>query len=229
MEVGELELSKEVTYPTTLHCEGCVDNIKYILNQDEGVQEWSVDLEPEVKTLTVKGSNISKDHIDSLLREKGYQIIGFENETQDGFWTDMYSWKRASFNTLNCLIGCSIGDFGMVFFLQAFYPSTPLMIQMILAIIAGLMTSIMLETTILRVRERFSWSLALKTAFGMSFISMVAMEIAMTSTDFMITGGKAAFADPAYWLALFPALVVGFLTPLPYNYYKLRKFNQACH
>ena len=35
--------------------------------------------------------------------------------------------------------------------------------------------------------------------------------------------------DPMYWFALIPALVVGFLTPLPYNYYKLKKFNQACH
>ncbi|MEP1096029.1 MAG: DUF4396 domain-containing protein, partial [Cyclobacteriaceae bacterium] len=146
-----------------------------------------------------------------------------------GFWTDRPKWNRASFNTLNCLIGCSIGDFGMVFFLQAFYPSTPLVWQMTLAIIAGLMTSILLETIILRSREHFSWSFALKTAFGMSFMSMVAMELAMTSTDFMITGGKAAFDDPMYWLALVPALVVGFLTPLPYNYYKLKKFNQACH
>ena len=101
--------------------------------------------------------------------------------------------------------------------------------QMVLAIIAGLITSIMLETVILKTREHFSWSLALKTAFGMSFISMVGMELAMTGTDFMITGGKAAFNDIWYWLALVPALVVGFLTPLPYNYYKLRKFNKACH
>ena len=117
----------------------------------------------------------------------------------------------------------------MVFFLQAYYPSTPIMTQMILAIIAGLCTSIMLETIILKTREKFSWTLALKTAFGMSFISMVSMELAMTSTDFMITGGKAAFDDIWYWLALVPALVVGFLVPLPYNYYKLKKFNQACH
>lgn len=117
----------------------------------------------------------------------------------------------------------------MVFYLQAFYPNTPIWLQMTLAVIAGLCTSIMLETVILKVRERFNWSFALRTAFGMSFLSMVAMEIAMTSTDFMITGGKAAFSDPMYWLALIPALVVGFITPLPYNYYKLKKFNRACH
>jgi len=62
---------------------------------------------------------------------------------------------------------------------------------MILAIIAGLITSIALESTILKVREKFNWSLALKTAFSMSFISMTGMEIAMNASDFMITGGKA--------------------------------------
>lgn len=72
---------------------------------------------------------------------------------QQAFWKNRHNWKRASFNTLNCLIGCSIGDFGMIIFLQAYYPDTPMYLQMILAIVAGLMTSIALESTILRVRE----------------------------------------------------------------------------
>ena len=63
----------------------------------------------------------------------------------------------------------------------------------------------------------------------MSFISRIGMEIAMNATDFMITGGKAAFNTIQYWLALIPALVAGFVFPLPYNYYKLQKFNKACH
>lgn len=215
-----------LTVKTDIHCEGCISNISPILDGDEHIHRWSVDLTPEIKTLTVHGHDLSAQQIDALLQQAGYQVLG---EGKVNFWMDREKWQRASFNTLNCLIGCSIGDFGMVFYLQAFYPSTPLMTQMILAIIAGLCTSIALETVILKVRERFDWLLALKTAFGMSFLSMVAMEIAMTSTDFMITGGKAAFDDPMYWLALIPALAVGFVTPLPYNYYKLKKFNQACH
>ncbi|MEO9485080.1 MAG: DUF4396 domain-containing protein [Ekhidna sp.] len=207
---------------TSLHCQGCVDKVGPALDASEKISHWKADINGEVK-LIVEGT-ISKRELDALLGQNGYHV-----KTSDGFWSDKTKWNRASFNTLNCLIGCSIGDFGMVFFLQAYYPSTPIMWQMILAIVAGLCTSIILETIILKSREHFSWSFALKTAFGMSFISMVAMEIAMTSTDFMITGGKAAFDDPAYWLALIPALIVGFITPLPYNYYKLKKFNQACH
>ena len=207
---------------TSLHCQGCVDKVKPALDANKKITSWQADINGEVK-LKVEGS-ISEKELDALLMEKGYHV-----KSTAGFWTDKEKWNRASFNTLNCLIGCSIGDFGMVFYLQAYYPETPIMWQMVLAIIAGLCTSILLETIILKTREHFSWMFALKTAFGMSFISMVAMELAMTSTDFMITGGKAAFDDPTYWLALIPALIVGFITPLPYNYYKLKKFNQACH
>lgn len=217
---------KTITVDTDLHCQGCVDRLTPILDGDNQIKSWEVDLKPSVKRLTVSGDNISNVHINELLHEAGYSIL---NQEKAGFWNDFKLWNRASFNTLNCLIGCSIGDFGMVFFLQAYYPSTPMVWQMVLAIIAGLCTSILLETVILKSRESFGWGLAFKTAFGMSFISMVGMELAMTSTDFMITGGKAAFDDPMYWFALVPALVVGFITPLPYNYYKLKKYNKACH
>ena len=212
------------TFQTDLHCNNCVSKVAPLLDNDSNISEWSVDLNGTVKTLTVKGESISSNNINQILNQEGYNIIN-----EGGFWSDANSWKRSAFNTLNCLVGCSIGDFGMLFYLQAFYPSTPMITQMVLAIIAGLITSISLETILLKTRENFSWSFALKTAFGMSFLSMVAMELAMTSTDFMITGGKAAFEDIWYWLALVPALIVGFLVPLPYNYYKLKKFNKACH
>lgn len=217
---------------TDIHCGNCVSKLKPHFESDQRIKEWSVDLEDEERPLTIVGDNISAMEVQSLLSKEGYKIIDDQAQTVEpvgGFWSDRVKWKRASFNTLNCLIGCSIGDFGMIIYLQAYHPVTSMMWQMILAIIAGLCTSISLETVILKVREKFSWMLALKTAFGMSFISMVGMEIAMNTTDFMITGGKAAFEDPMYWTALIIAMVAGFVAPLPYNYYKLKKFNQACH
>ena len=102
-------------------------------------------------------------------------------------------------------------------------------VQMILATVAGLATSVALESVLLKLHEGFNWKLAFQTALSMSFISMVAMELAMNTTDFMITGGKAAFGNPLYWIALLVSLVAGFFAPLPYNYYKLKKFNKACH
>ena len=117
----------------------------------------------------------------------------------------------------------------MIIFLQAYYPGTSMLWQMALAIIAGLITSIALETSILKAREKFNWTLALKTAFSMSFISMIGMEIAMNTTDFIITGGQASFNSILYWFALIPALIAGFILPLPYNYYQLQKHGKSCH
>lgn len=234
-----------ITLPTTLHCAGCVASIKPFFDKSPKVKEWSVDLKQAVKTITVKGEEIEKEDVVALLHEAGYDILQQEitssdlppignmqhvaNSLQQSFWGDADKWKRASFNTLNCLIGCSIGDFGMIIFLQAYYPNTSMLTQMMLAVIAGLCTSILLESVILKVRENFNWKLAITTAFSMSFISMITMEIAMNLSDFMVTGGKANFDNPIYWLAFAIASVAGFLTPLPYNYYKLKKFNEACH
>ena len=220
MEVLELQ--------TNLHCEKCVDKIQPHFDEATKIDKWSVNLDSNSKTITVEGEDISEQLVSDLLEKEGYKVEN-PNKENTGFWADIKKWKRASLNTLNCLIGCSIGDFGMIIFLQAYYPETPLMWQMIMAIIAGLFTSILLETIILRVRENFNWKFALKTAFGMSFISMVGMEIAMNTTDFMITGGKAAFEDPMYWTALAVALLAGFIAPLPYNYFKLAKYDMACH
>ena len=99
----------------------------------------------------------------------------------------------------------------------------PILGIMILAIINGLLTSIMLETYIL-IRQQFSFSKALQTACGMSFMSMVSMEITMNMTDYALTGGAMLV-----WWVVPIMLLVGFVTPWPYNYWRLKKFNQACH
>ena len=94
---------------------------------------------------------------------------------------------------------------------------------MILAIINGLITSIILETLILKL-QGFNFTNALKTASGMSLISMLSMEITMNLTDFILTGGAIL-----NWWIIPIMLVVGFLTPWPYNYWRLKKYGIACH
>ena len=137
-------------------------------------------------------------------------------------WKCLNTWKKSSYNTMWCLIGCSIGDFGTIFVFQFFNITWNTLAIMILAIINGLITSIILETVILMKRIQFLF--ALKTALGMSFISMISMETAMNIVDYIITGGaKLNF----YILPIL--LVVGFLTPLPYNYWCLKKYDLSCH
>jgi hypothetical protein len=93
---------------------------------------------------------------------------------------------------------------------------------MILAIINGIITSIILETFILS--RQMAFNLAFKTAIGMSLISMISMEVAMNVTDVLLTGG----AKLTWWVIPI-MLIVGFLTPLPYNYWRLQALNKACH
>jgi hypothetical protein len=138
-------------------------------------------------------------------------------------WGCKHSWRASAKNTMWCVIGCSIGDFGTILFFQLSKIPFPVLGIMTLAIINGLLTSIMLETYIL-MKQKFDFISALKTACGMSFISMVSMEISMNATDYFLTGG----AMLTWWVVPI-MLTVGFLTPWPYNYWRLKKFNQACH
>ena len=138
-------------------------------------------------------------------------------------WACKHTWKRSAKNTSWCLLGCAIGDFGTILFFQITKIPFPLLGIMILAIINGLITSIILETIIL-IRQGFSFNGAVKTASGMSLISMLSMEIMMNSTDYILTGG----AILTWWVVPI-MLIVGFLTPWPYNYWRLKKFGINCH
>tara|TARA_B100000408_G_scaffold70736_1_gene54133 strand:+ start:2519 stop:2962 length:444 start_codon:yes stop_codon:yes gene_type:complete len=137
-------------------------------------------------------------------------------------WQCRHTWQRSAKNTLWCLLGCSIGDFGTILFFQLSAISWPTLIIMILAIINGLITSIALETIILF--RQMNIKQAFQTAIGMSFISMISMEVSMNAVDWIIVGG----AEIVWWIIPF-MLIVGFLTPWPYNYWRLKKFNLACH
>ena len=138
-------------------------------------------------------------------------------------WKCKHTWKRSAHNTKWCLIGCAIGDLGTILFFQMTGIPWPTLAIMILAIINGLLTSIALETVIL-LRQSFTFGQALKTSLGMSFISMISMEAAMNLTDFLLTGGAIL-----NWWVVPIMLFVGFITPWPYNYLRLKKYNIACH
>ena len=138
-------------------------------------------------------------------------------------WSCKHTWKRSAKNTAWCLLGCAIGDFGTILFFQLTKIPFPVLGIMTLAIINGLITSIILETIIL-MKQDLDFTKAFKTAMGMSFISMISMEIAMNLVDYLLVGD----ARLTWWVIPF-MLTAGFLTPWPYNYWRLKKFGIACH
>ena len=145
------------------------------------------------------------------------------SETINFNWSCKHTWKRSAKNTAWCVLGCAIGDFGTILFFQLTGIPFPVLGIMILAIINGLITSIILETIIL-MTQNFNFTNAFKTACGMSLISMISMEIMMNLTDYVLTGG----AILTWWVVPI-MLIVGFLTPWPYNYWRLKKYGVACH
>ena len=133
------------------------------------------------------------------------------------------TWRQASRNTLWCVAGCSFGEFGTLGAYQMLsidpMGSFPLMA---LPIFNGLATSIGLETFILA--RQYPVSIAFKTALRMSFVSMLAMEAAMEAADYALTGGMTLQMWAIPWMML-----SGFLVPLPYNYWRLKKLGRSCH
>ena len=137
-------------------------------------------------------------------------------------WKCKHTWKRSAKNTAWCLLGCSIGDFGTILFFQLTGIPWQTLFIMLLAIINGIISSIILETIVLS--RQMIISKAFRTAIGMSLISMVSMEVSMNAVDWIIIGE----AKLVWWIIPI-MLFVGFLTPWPYNYYRLKKYNISCH
>lgn len=137
-------------------------------------------------------------------------------------WFCVTSWKISAKNTFWCLLGCVIGDFGTILAFQLYAPGSPTILVISLAMINGILTSIALETCILL--KSMGFKQAVKTAIGMSLVSMIAMETAMNLTDYLLVGSATLT-----WWSIAPSLLAGFLTPWPYNYWRLKKFSKACH
>tara|TARA_B100001057_G_C22597901_1_gene851614 strand:+ start:460 stop:906 length:447 start_codon:yes stop_codon:yes gene_type:complete len=136
-------------------------------------------------------------------------------------WRCNTTWKQSAVNTSWCLLGCSIGDIGTIYYFQINAIPWSTFSIMLLAMFNGILTSIILETFILLKQMQFMD--ALKTACGMSLISMISMELAMNLVDFLLTGGAKVdlFVIPFM-------LIAGFITPWPYNYWRLKKRGIGC-
>jgi len=204
-------------------CMSCVSRVEDALNSLKGSQNINVKLE----TGNVSFEGISLAEAEQAIVSLGYSI-GVPGEStnlkHDFNWRDGSVWGQSAYNTMWCLIGCSIGDLGTIAYFQFVWTDSgwSTMAIMMLAIMNGLLTSIALETVILL--KQFPFRDAFRTAMGMSLISMIAMEAAMNITDVVLTGGAMLSLG-----VIIPMWIAGFLTPWPYNYWRLKKYGISCH
>ena len=203
-------------------CDGCAGRVQNALESVSGVV--SAEVSHETGSAIVSHSGVSRNLMANAVLAIGYTVDG---RTEEFHWRDGSVWKQSAHNTKWCLIGCSIGDFGTIAAFQ-FIPyldalGWTAMSIMMLAMFNGIMTSIALETFIL-IKQMGGIREAFRVAIGMSLISMIAMESSMNATDLLIMG------EPSLtWWVIPIMLFVGFITPWPYNYWRLKKYGLACH
>ena len=200
-------------------CDGCSNRVKESLEALSGV--FSADVRHVDGVAEISHSGVSREDLSAAVRSVGYTVDG---QGEDFHWRDSAVWRQSANNTKWCLIGCSIGDFGTIAAFQFIFTDSgwSAMMIMALAMFNGIMTSIALETFILL--GQMPLYEAFRVAIGMSLISMISMEAAMNVVDLVLTGG----AKLTWWVIL-PMLIAGFLTPWPYNYWRLKKFGVSCH
>ena len=200
-------------------CDGCSNNVRIALEGLSGVVSAVVSHEDGVAEISHDG--VSRDEMSDAVRTAGYTVDG---QGEEFHWGDSSVWWQSANNTKWCLVGCSIGDFGTIAAFQFVFTDTgwTTMMIMALAMFNGIMTSIALETFILL--GQMPLNDAFRVAIGMSLISMISMEAAMNAVDIILTGG----AELNWWVIPI-MLTAGFLTPWPYNYWRLKKYGVSCH
>ena len=203
-------------------CDGCSGKVKKAMESISGV--ISAEVSHESGVAVIEHKDVSKEVLISGIKSTGYTVDG---KGEDFHWKDGSVWKQSAHNTKWCLVGCSIGDFGTIAAFQSIPYLDALgwsaMSIMLLAMFNGIMTSIILETFIL-IKQMGGIREAFRVAIGMSLISMIAMEASMNATDLLIMG------EPSLtWWVIPIMLFVGFITPWPYNYWRLKKYGISCH
>tara|TARA_Y100000746_G_scaffold50804_1_gene39910 strand:+ start:571 stop:1179 length:609 start_codon:yes stop_codon:yes gene_type:complete len=200
-------------------CDGCSNRVKSALEDLPRVITAAVSHQDGSAEVSHEG--VTSEELGDAIRSVGYTVDGRGEEFN---WRDRAVWRQSANNTKWCLIGCSIGDFGTIAAFQFVFTETgwSAMMIMALAMFNGIMTSIALETFILL--SQMPLYEAFRVAIGMSLISMLSMEAAMNIVDLVLTGGAKLT-----WWVIAPMLIAGFLTPWPYNYWRLKKYGVACH
>ncbi len=198
-----------------MSCQGCVSNLTSALEAVEGVSSVVV----EVGSAVIHHQGVISEVLDGAIAGAGF-TVGLPEFN----WSDGAVWKQSAHNTKWCLVGCSIGDFGTIAAFQFIFINSgwSAMMIMALAMFNGIMTSIALETFILT--GQMPLKEAFRVAVGMSLISMLGMEAAMNIVDLVLTGGAMLT-----WWVIPIMLIAGFITPWPYNYWRLKKYGISCH
>lgn len=65
--------NRTLRFKTNLHCSGCMDRVKPVLDQADTIASWNLDLNHPDKILEVQSRGIGAEEVIALLAGRGYQ------------------------------------------------------------------------------------------------------------------------------------------------------------
>ena len=65
---------KKAVFKTNINCSSCVAKVTPFLEQAQSVESWEVDTANKEKLLSVSGADVSREEVEKLVKEAGYQI-----------------------------------------------------------------------------------------------------------------------------------------------------------
>ena len=72
-------MKQTLKFKTNIKCMGCVSQVRSVLDETVGANNWEVDLQSADKQLTVKGVNLDADLVVAAIAEVGFKAEAESN------------------------------------------------------------------------------------------------------------------------------------------------------
>lgn len=63
---------KELKFKSNINCTGCLSKVKPVLDSEEKIETWEVDLQSDDRVLTVKTKDMKVDEVKQRLAQIGF-------------------------------------------------------------------------------------------------------------------------------------------------------------
>ncbi len=63
---------KELKFKSNINCTGCLSKVKPVLDKEEKIQAWEVDLQSNDRILTVKTEGMSAEEVSQSVAKAGF-------------------------------------------------------------------------------------------------------------------------------------------------------------
>lgn len=65
---------KTLKFKSNINCTGCLSKVTPVLNDEQSIEKWDVDLKHDDRILTVETENLSPDEIKQAVKKVGFTL-----------------------------------------------------------------------------------------------------------------------------------------------------------